>query len=200
MIRIAVMTAALLVAPRLAEAKGSPLAQAPQAPQTPQAPRAPQSPPASRAPRAPGAWSFEFEVPELEDLLGIPDFDDLADLPGFADLERLRILPRLLARAGRSHDDDADDDHDSDHDHDKDHPPGKDEPGVHVYRMNQQRERIQLPRLRMRDEDGIDERNATAQAKGNGSATLPVKGPVTFRCRRRAERSRWWVPTSCKCR
>ena len=178
MIRIAVMTAALLVAPRLAEAKGSPLAQAPQAPQTPQAPRAPQSPPASRAPRAPGAWSFEFELPELEDLPGIPDFDDIADLPGFADLERLRILPRLLARAGRSHDDDADDDDDSDHD--KDHPPGKDEPGVHVYRMNQKRERIVLPRLRMRDEDGIDERNATAQAKGNGSATLPVKGPVTF--------------------
>jgi len=110
-------------------------------------------------------------VPRLPEM---PELDDLEELPGLAVLDQLRGLPRLLARSGpgRDADEDGGDDDDA--------PPAKDEPGVHVYRMNRERQRIVLPRLRMRDEDGIDERNATAQAKGNGSATLPVKGPVTF--------------------
>lgn len=110
------------------------------------------------------------QAPQAPELPEIPEPDDLDELSGLVDLHQLRGLPRLLARAGSDRDDDDD----------GAAPPAKDEPGVHVYRMNRERQHIVLPRMRMRDEDGIDERNATAQAKGNGSAALPVKGPVTF--------------------
>ena len=173
MIRISVVVAALLFVPRLSEARGTSVPQAPQRPKAPraaEAARAPEAPRAGQAPRAPQSWSFEFEMPE------IPEFEDLDDIPALADLGRfreLRALPRLLARAAHPHDDEDDDD-----DNESDAPHAMDEPGVHVYRMK--RERIVLPRLRMREEHDIDERNATAQAKGKGSATMPVKGPVTF--------------------
>jgi len=43
------------------------------------------------------------------------------------------------------------------------------------------------PRVRLGEEErDSDERDATAQAKGRGSATLPVKGPITFQIRAQA--------------
>jgi hypothetical protein len=55
-----------------------------------------------------------------------------------------------------------------------------------IYKMNPQGS-IRLPRVHIGDEEGdFDEREATAQAKGKGSATLQVKGPVTFQIRAQA--------------
>jgi hypothetical protein len=58
----------------------------------------------------------------------------------------------------------------------------EDRGGVHVYRMQTPRPsgtRIHI--TRHDDNDDSDESGASAQAQGKGSATLGVKGPVTFR-------------------
>jgi len=52
--------------------------------------------------------------------------------------------------------------------------------------MNQKRV-FRAPHVHLGEDDrDFDEREATAQAKGRGSATLPVKGPVTFQVRAQA--------------
>ncbi len=167
MIRIAVV-AALMLVPRIVEAKR------PRAPQGPEAPQAPEPPQAPQAPHPPHSLHIEVDIPEIPEI-EIPDID-------LSDLAELQSLPRLLANSGlRSRD--HDDAEDVDDDDDRRPPPGKDDRGVHVYRMNDWskfKNSFRWPRVRVRDEDDFDERNATGQARGNGSATLAVKGPVTF--------------------
>ncbi len=167
MIRNAVaVAAALVLVPGFAQARRRappppPAPDALQAPDAPQAPRAPQPP---RPPHSdwwsPSQFRFDIDVPEM------PEFEELEDL----ELPEMNF-PQLFAQADR---DDQDDDEDEGHE--------KDEKGIHVYRMKH--DRIRLPRLNIgRDHDELDESAATASVSGNGSATLPVKGPVTFQVR-----------------
>jgi hypothetical protein len=172
-IRIAVL-AALFLIPGPVEAKR------PYAP--PEAPEAPEPPKAPQAPRH--SLHIDVDIPEIHQRIEIPDFD-FSDFPEiyFAELQG---LPRLLARSGRaghSRSGDDDDEQSDDDNDDKDKTPPPDEKGVHVYRMNDWtkfKNSFRWPRVRVRDEDDFAERNASAQTKGNGSATLAVKGPVTF--------------------
>jgi hypothetical protein len=100
--------------------------------------------------------------------MNIPDLPDLED---FEDLDYMNI-PQLAKNDDEDDDDDVQDEDDN---------------GVHVYRMKH--ERIPLPRPRPRPrhhEDELDESTASARANGNGSATLQVKGPVTFQVRAQA--------------
>jgi hypothetical protein len=123
------------------------------------------------------SWKhLDIELPDFPPLPGLPELD-------FSDFEI--DLPRLLARGGprvreedaEEEDPAADDDVDVHDDHD-----GK----VKVYKLNRQRG-IRLPRVHLGEDDhAADERDATAQAKGRGSATLPVNGPVTFQVRAQA--------------
>lgn len=55
---------------------------------------------------------------------------------------------------------------------------------VKIYKLDRQR-RLQLPRVNVNpgDDYEVDEREATAKAKGRGTASLQVKGPVTFQVR-----------------
>jgi hypothetical protein len=119
--------------------------------------------------------------------LRLPDLPGLPPLPDL-DLSGIEIdLPELLAGAmphDRSHDVDEDEgeEHDMDHDVEVD----EDHDNVKIYKLNKQRS-IRLPKMRFGEEDSQwDEREATAQSKGRGSATLEVKGPVTFQVRAQA--------------
>lgn len=132
------------------------------------APAAPKPPAAPKAPHPPRSYHFDFvvpEIPEIPEIPEVPDLEELGELPGF-------ILPELFAFndspriAGEDEDQDGEEVQDG---------------GVRIYRMK--RDRLVLPRLRQLDGDFADERDATGQAKGKGSAMLPVKGPVTFQLR-----------------
>jgi putative adhesin len=118
---------------------------------------------------------FDFELPDLPMLPGMPELD----------LSEIEIqLPPLFARAtSREHDPDEDeDDPESEEDLDANGHGSK----VKIYKLNPER-RMRLPRIHLGEDDHeSDERDATAQAKGRGSATLPVKGPVTFQVRAQA--------------
>jgi hypothetical protein len=121
---------------------------------------------------------LDIRLPDLPAMPGLPDLD----------LSGIEIdLPELLASA-LPHDRDPDVE-DEDEDHEMSHDVEVDEDrdnNVKVYKLNRQRS-IRLPRMRMGEEDSqSDEREATAQSKGRGSATLEVKGPVTFQVRAQA--------------
>lgn len=113
-------------------------------------------------------------VPEIE----FPDFDVDVDV----DVD----LPGMMAQNDRD-EDEADSDEDargrdrSRRDQDREE---RDEDGnrVKIYKLNQKRS-IRLPRVHLGDDTGDDDREATARARGSGSATLPVHGPVTFQVR-----------------
>jgi len=117
---------------------------------------------------------FDFEqpdvvIPELE----LPDFE--VDLPA------------LLARAS-PHDHDAEDDEEDQDAQGDDDMELRDDQGsrVKIYKLNPQRP-VRPPRMHLGEDDHeFDEREATAQARGRGTATLPVKGPVTFQVRAQA--------------
>jgi hypothetical protein len=126
----------------------------------------------------PERWEhdFHFEMPDLPILPRLPDLD----------LSGIEIdLPPLLAGTS-PHDHESDEDQedpatDDDVDVSDDHGSK-----VKIYKLNRQRG-IRPPRMHMGEDDHeSDERDATAQAKGRGSATLPVKGPVTFQVRAQA--------------
>jgi hypothetical protein len=175
-IRIAVV-AALFLIPGVAEAKR------PYAPQAPEAPEAPAPPKTPQAPRHSLRIDVDIpEIPEIHQLIEIPDFSEILEM----DFGEMQGLPRLLAHSGRtghSRTGDDDDEESDDDNDDKDKTTRPDQKGVHVYRMNDWskfQNAFRWPRVRVRDEDDFDERNATGQARGNGSATLAVKGPVTF--------------------
>jgi len=117
---------------------------------------------------------FDFElphvvIPELE----LPDFE--VDLPA------------LLARASPHDHDTEDDEEDQDAQGDDDMELRDDQGSrVKIYKLNPQRP-VRPPRMHLGEDDHeFDEREATAQARGRGTATLPVKGPVTFQVRAQA--------------
>jgi putative adhesin len=116
----------------------------------------------------------------------IPGIPGLPLLPQI-DLSAIEIdLPELLASAmPHDHDVDVDDDEDNETNHDVE--VDEDRGGnVKVYKLNRQRS-IRLPRMRIGEDDSeSDEENATARSRGRGSATLQVKGPVTFQVRAQA--------------
>ncbi len=123
-------------------------------------PPPPPPPDAPAPPLPPEPPEIDIVLPHLPELPELPDIDIDLDLGG---------LPRLLALADRG-----------DEDQDEDAAPQKDEKGVKVYRMNQMPRLPSMPRLRIEQDDDFDRDAATARANGRGSATLPVKGPVTF--------------------
>jgi hypothetical protein len=132
------------------------------------------APAGDRRPAAPERWdgSLDLELPELPLLPGLPELD-------FSGIEI--DLPGMLAESfprKHGHDEDEDDeDNDDDVDVDRDSK-------AKIYKINPQRS-IRLPRVHIGDYDDEDfeDRKASAQAKGRGTATLEVKGPVTFQVR-----------------
>jgi hypothetical protein len=120
---------------------------------------------------------LDLELPDLPPIPGLPDLD-------FSDIDIDVGLPQMLARgSSRMHqEDEEEEDHDADDDVEVDDHDGK----VKVYKLNKQRG-IRLPRVHLGEDDHeADERDATAQAKGRGSASLSVNGPVTFQVRAQA--------------
>ena len=130
-----------------------------------------------------------LELPEVPVIPPIPaiEFPDI-------DVDVNVDLPELMARNDhdRDHDDEADVDVDQDEDtqrhdcHRRDQDSEeRDDDGnrVKVYKLNPQRS-IRLPQVHLGDDDsGDSDREATARARGSGSATIPVHGPVTFQVR-----------------
>jgi hypothetical protein len=122
--------------------------------------------------------------------IDLPDFPALPGFPGMDFSELEAVMPQLLARSGSRHHDPDDEDVDEDEERD---PSGdmetEDDRGskVKIYKLDKQRA-FRMPRMNLGadDESGSDEREATAQAKGRGSAILQVKGPVTFQVRAQA--------------
>ncbi|MGZ6144182.1 MAG: DUF4097 family beta strand repeat-containing protein [Myxococcales bacterium] len=114
------------------------------------------------------APDFEIVIPPIPKLPELPDFEELG------------MLPEMLAQNDMDDDDDNDRDSDSDSDVIE-----RDEHGVRVYKMNRM-PRIPMPRVRIERDDRLDESQATAKARGNRSATLAVKGPVSFQLRAQA--------------
>jgi hypothetical protein len=120
---------------------------------------------------------LELDLPDVPFLPGLPDLD----------LSGIEIdLPELLAKAMPRGRDPSEVDEDEE-DPSRQVEPDEDRDGnVKVYKLNRQRS-IRLPRIRLGEEESDpDERDATAQAKGRGSATLPVRGPITFQVRAQA--------------
>jgi len=145
---------------------------------------------AQAKPRQPGAGSaapeckdpafnfkfdFDFDMPDVTVMPEIPELD-------FSDLEDQ--FPQLLARNSSRHREDEDED---EPEADEDDVNVSNENGkVKIYKLNQKHV-IRTPRVHLGEDDReFDEREATAQAKGRGSATLPVKGPVTLQVRAQA--------------
>jgi len=208
---IRIVTAALILLPAVAQARPriSPpppppddveMPEPPEAPAAPAAPQAPRAPKAPQAPKAPRSLHLNLQIPmpqisefrfptaafeALDQLVGLPEImadawsgDAFAsDDRGRSERDRARA-ERDRARAERESDGDEED---------EDEAPEKDEHGAHVYRMNQRIVIQKMPRgLNDGDldrDDFADARDSSAQAKGHGSATLPVKGPVTFQVR-----------------
>ena len=117
---------------------------------------------------------FDFELPDIV----IPELE----LPDF-EID----LPALLARASSRNQDAEDDEEDQDARGDDDMELRDDQGSrVKIYKLNPQRP-VRPPRMHLGEDDHeSDEREATAQARGRGSAILPVKGPVTFQVRAQA--------------
>jgi len=120
-------------------------------------------------------WNeFDFELPDVViPELELPDFE--IDLPG------------PLARASSHNPDAVDDEEEQDAEGDDDMELRGDQGSrVKIYKLNPQRP-VRPPRMHLGEDDHeFDEREATAQARGRGSAILPVKGPVTFQVRAQA--------------
>jgi hypothetical protein len=120
-------------------------------------------------------WNeFDLELPDVViPELDLPDFE--IDLPG------------LLARASSHNPDAVDDEEEQDAQGDDDMELRDDQGSrVKIYKLNPQRP-VRPPRMHLGEDDHeFDEREATAQARGRGSAILPVKGPVTFQVRAQA--------------
>jgi hypothetical protein len=120
---------------------------------------------------------------DMSDLVELPDLSVLENLRNLGDLDDLQLdlqldLPRLIARASHGHDDDEDED-DKDDDDDR---AVKDDRGARVYRMREE-SRPGIPRVFRREHEDDDHEGARPQARGRGSATLAVKGPITFQVR-----------------
>ena len=130
-------------------------------------------PPAAPVPPAP-PQPFDLDVPDVPNLPDLPDFPEL----------RSR-LPKMIAGASSRHHD-PDEDEEADQDNDDDVEVTDKDGNVKIYKMNQKRV-FRTPHVHLGEDDrDFDEREATAQAKGRGSATLSVKGPVTFQVRAQA--------------
>jgi hypothetical protein len=149
------------------------------------------SAPAAKASSAAEAKSARKDRHQLERDLQhlVLELPDLPFLPALPDLDLSGIdieLPDLLADA-LPHGVDADEvDEDEEPAGREIEPDEHDNQNVRVYKLNRLHS-IRLPRIRVREEGTeSDERDATAQAKGRGSATLPVNGPVTFQVRAQA--------------
>jgi hypothetical protein len=128
----------------------------------------------------------DVEVPELE----LPGFTGI-ELPDIdIDLPEIDIeLPHLLAKATPPRHPDPDDDDveiDVDDDDSGEDRVQSDRDGkAKIYKLKPQH--IRIPRVHIGEEEReFDEAEATARAKGKGSATLEVKGPVTFQVRTQA--------------
>jgi len=121
-------------------------------------------------------WTDDFDY-ELLDIV-IPELE-LPDI----EIE----LPGLLARASSRNPDAVDDEEEQDAQGDDDMELHDDQGSrVKIYKLNPQRP-VRPPRMHLGEDDHeFDEREATAQARGRGSAILPVKGPVTFQVRAQA--------------
>ena len=119
-------------------------------------------------------FDFDFELPDID----IPELD----VPDF-EID----LPALLARASSRNHDAQDEEEDQDAQGDDDMELLDDQGSrVKIYKLNPQRP-VRPPRMHLGEDDHeSDERDATAQARGRGSAILPVKGPVTFQVRAQA--------------
>jgi len=126
---------------------------------------------------ADGDFEFDFDLPDVPLL---PELSEL-DLSGIAN-DLPRLFARSFPRSADPDDEDADTDPESDPG-DADSADAK----VKVYKVNPQRS-FRFPRVHLGEDDrDFDEREATAKAKGaSGTATLEVKGPVTFQVRAQA--------------
>jgi len=139
---------------------------------------------AEAKPRPPGE---ERAAPERQDPFDfeMPDVPILPEIPALDLSEIANQLPQLLARSSSRHQDPEEEKEEPDSDSDVE---VSDDQGtkVKVYKLNQKR-MYRTPRVHLGEDDReFDEREATAQAKGRGSATLSVKGPVVFQVRAQA--------------
>lgn len=120
----------------------------------------------------------EVYAPEIA-IPAIPPIPPIPPLPSV----RVPHVPGMIARGHSDRDKDADDDY-TDVEEQDDDKGGK----VRIFKLNRERFRERWSKMKDRfrhrmfgngeDEEGFD---SGAQARGRGSATLPVKGPVTFR-------------------
>lgn len=170
MIRIAVIAALVFAGP----ARANP----------PAPPKPPRAPVHVEFPR-----DFDVEFPDIDvEIPELPVFPDLSGLAVLAELPQITVnagTPNLVARHDRrrGHDEDDEDNDEEDEDHDQDHGRDgveeRDENGVRVYKMNQQL-KFKFPKVRIDRDDDWDRERSTAAASGRGTASLAVKGPVTF--------------------
>lgn len=127
-------------------------------------------------------FDFDFAVP-VPALPPVPPVPPLPPMPRFGSR-----LPAPPALAFNDHDSDEDDEEDPDDDEgDSDH-----RDGDRVYRMDRSREELRAlrdrireraPRARGDDEDDDRDSRATGKARGIGSASLAVRGPITLQLR-----------------
>jgi hypothetical protein len=117
----------------------------------PDPPEAPEPPEPPEPPEAP-----EFDLPDVE-----------IDVSGM-----MREMNRALPMFARNEEDEDKDQDEDEHD----------EKGAHVYKMHPPRPRI--PHMGRWEDGDWDEgswwSDSSAKAQGKGTATLPVKGPITF--------------------
>src|SRR5205823_14920715 len=126
---------------------------------------------------------FQFDVPDFPDVdvvipeIDIPQID--VQVPNVPDFSGMFATHSRHDQKGND-----EDEVDRDSDEDEDNQAETDDRGVKVYKMNRQRT-IHIPRIHVGGDEGDDwdERDSTAQAKGKGSATMQVQGPVTFQLR-----------------
>jgi putative adhesin len=133
----------------------------------------------------PRKHGLTLELPDLPVMPPLPEIE-------FPDINLDVDLPGMIAQNDRDDDEDqsnADEDTQrrdrSRGDQDREE---RDADGnrVRVYKLNPQRS-LRLPRVHLGDDDSADnDREATARARGSGSANLPVRGPVTFQMRAQA--------------
>ncbi|HET7785950.1 MAG TPA: DUF4097 family beta strand repeat-containing protein [Myxococcales bacterium] len=125
-----------------------------------------------------------LKFPDLRGLPMVPEID-------FPDIDVDVDLPGLMAQNDFDLDDDDDaDSRDSEtqrRDRGRRDQDGEERDAdgnrVKVYKLNPQPS-IRLPRVHLGDDDSRDrDREATGRARGSGSATLEVRGPVTFQVR-----------------
>jgi len=153
----------------------------------------PAAPDSHKAQRKQRDLGFGVQVPQIDVPTVFPSLPEFPDLPDFPDMDDFEAeLPQMLAKSSSRHHDEDDDDEDTDQDEERD-PSGdiviQGDHGskVRIYKLDKQRQ-IRIPSMRLGPDEDVasDESDATAQAKGRGSATLQVKGPVTFQVRAQA--------------